>query len=154
MNCTNKSEEKWPNLFGWSAAFYPAEARCSASASPLQSRFALPRANIDLISRGIQFIFVWVFFPVQGVWLSQWGTGRKGAEEDEGLLWALSKVWTLVSGTNLDILMWLNWLASCIYFLFSVHPLSPSLIHGGHKFITDLIFGGSCFQLNWLRLPF
>lgn len=93
------------------------------------------------------------FFPVR-VWLSQRGIGRKGAEEDEGLLWALPKVWTLVTRTNLDIPVWLNWLASCMYFPFSVHSLSPSLIHGGHKLVTDLIFRGSCFQLNWLRLLF
>lgn len=78
---------------------------------------------VDLMKN--KFIFVCglgFFFPFQGVWLGQRGTGRKGEEKDEGLLWALPKVWAAVSRTNLEI--------SMIY----ISPfLSPSLIHGGHK---------------------
>lgn len=71
--------------------------------------------------------YLFAFSPVQGVWLGQWGTGRKGAEEDEGLLWALPKVWPLVSRTNLDITLRLNWLACCVYFFYSVCSLSSAL---------------------------
>ena len=90
IHCTNKSERRNDQAYLRGLQPFtlqrPDGVHQPQNQPPLQSRFALPGANIDLIFRGIQFIFVCIFFPIQGVWLSQRGTGRKGAEEDEGLL--------------------------------------------------------------------
>lgn len=122
---------------------YLAEAKHSTSASK-PAVFTEQFGIIKLIwsSEGCSS-YLFAFSPVQGVWLGQWGTGRKGAEEDEGLLWALPKVWPLVSRINLDITLRLNWLACCVYFFYSVCSLSSTLIQGGFKFFTELIFRGS-----------